>query len=78
LPNPGKTAWGGLHLKQKERDTMTYPINILLCEPLDDFGWDTQEIRDLIRTNRFRSDEENYDAEQPFAVDGICFARRWR
>jgi hypothetical protein len=52
---------------------MNHPIDIPLPEPLDDFAWDPQEVRDLIRTTPLRFDDEGipvgYDAEQLFGLE---------
>jgi hypothetical protein len=49
---------------------MTYPNDIPLCEFLDEFAWDPDEVRDLIRTTPLRLDEDGipvgYDADQLF------------
>ncbi len=37
---------------------MTYATDIPLCEPLDEFAWDPEEIRDLIHTTPLRYDDE--------------------
>lgn len=50
-------------------------IDIPLCEALDEFAWDPQEVRDLIQTTPLRFDEEGlpvgYDAEQLFGLEAI-------
>jgi len=47
--------------------------DIPLCEPLDEFDWDHDEIRDLIQTtpHRFGDDGQpvNYEAEQFFGME---------
>jgi hypothetical protein len=47
--------------------------DIPLCEPLDDFGWDHDEIRDLIQTTPLRFGDDGqpvgYDAEQLFEME---------
>jgi hypothetical protein len=52
---------------------MIHPTNIPLCEPLDQFAWDPDEIRDLIQTTPLRFDEDGlpvgYDAEQLFGLE---------
>ncbi len=44
-----------------------------LCEPLDDFAWDTDEIRDLIRTTPLCFDDDGlpvgYEAEQLLGLE---------
>jgi hypothetical protein len=72
LADPAKAAWGGLKLKAR-RHQMTYPYDIPLCEPLDAFTFDPEEIRDLIQTTPLRFDEDGqpagYDAEQLFGLE---------
>jgi hypothetical protein len=52
---------------------MTYPLDIPLCEPLDEFGFAPEEVRDLIQTTPLRFDEDSlpvsYDAEQLFGME---------
>jgi hypothetical protein len=52
---------------------MTHPLDIPLIEPLDEFGWDADEIRDLIQTTPLRFDEDGlpvgYDAEELFGLE---------
>ena len=52
---------------------MNQPLAIPLCEPLDEFDWDPQEIRDLIHTTPLRFDEDGlpvgYEAEQLFGLE---------
>jgi hypothetical protein len=52
---------------------MTHPIVIPLTEDLDQFGWDSQEVRDLIQTTPLRFDDEGvpvgYDTEQLFGLE---------
>jgi hypothetical protein len=47
--------------------------DIPLCEPLDEFGWDHDEIRDLVQTTpiRFADDGQpvSYEAEQLFGLE---------
>jgi hypothetical protein len=58
---------------QRRRQTMTEPFDIPLCESLDDFAWDPEEVRDLIRTTPLRFDEDGlpvgYEAEQLFGLE---------
>jgi hypothetical protein len=48
-------------------------IDIPLCEPLDEFGWDPEEVRDLIRTTPLRYDDDGipagYEADQLFGLE---------
>jgi hypothetical protein len=59
---------------------MTHPLDIPLCEPLDDFAWDPDEVRDLIRTTPLRFDEDGlpvgYEAEQLFGLEAADLAGR--
>ena len=52
----------------------THPLDIPLCESLDEFGWDPDEVRDLVRTTPLRFDEDGlpvgYEAEQLFGLEG--------
>ena len=52
---------------------MTHPLDILLSEDLDQFGWDPSEIRDLIQTTPLRFDNDGlpvgYEMEQLFGLD---------
>ncbi len=52
---------------------MNYPNDIPLCEPLDEFGWDPDEVRDLIRTTPLRFGDDGqpvgYEAEQLFGLE---------
>ncbi|HEY1271509.1 MAG TPA: hypothetical protein VGF08_05970 [Terriglobales bacterium] len=70
----GKAAWGGLQLESKE-NTMTHPLDILLCEDMDPFAWDPQEIRDLIQTTPLRFDDAGlpvgYEVEQLFGLEAV-------
>jgi hypothetical protein len=53
---------------------MTHPLDIPLCETLDELGWDPQEARDLIQTTPLRFDDDGlpvgYDAGQLFGPEG--------
>jgi len=59
---------------------MTQPIDIPLCEDLDQFAWHTDEIRDLIRTTPLRFDDDGlpvgYKAEQLFGLEASDLAAR--
>ena len=52
---------------------MIHPLEIPLVESLDDFAWDPEEVRDLIRTTPLRFDDNGipagYDAEQLFGFE---------
>lgn len=60
---------------------MTHPLEVPLCESLDEFGWDPEEIRDLIRTTPLRYDDDGlpvgYDAEQLFGPEGAYLGDRF-
>jgi hypothetical protein len=61
---------------------MTHPLDIPLCESLDQFGWDPQEIRDLIQTTPLIFDTDGlptgYAAEQLFGLEAAHFqGRSW-
>ena len=47
--------------------------DIPLCEPLDEFDWDHDEIRDLIQTTSVRFGDDGqpvgYDTEQLFGLE---------
>lgn len=51
-------------------------IDIPLCESLDEFGWDPEEVRDLIRTTPLRFSDDGipagYEAEQLFGLEAAC------
>ena len=59
---------------------MNHPFDIPLCEDLDQFGWDQQEIRDLIQTTPLRFDQDGhpvgYEAEQLFGLEAADFPGR--
>jgi hypothetical protein len=52
---------------------MTHTLEIPLCEFLDDFAWDPDEVRDLVRTTPLRFDDDGipagYDAQQLFGLE---------
>jgi hypothetical protein len=54
---------------------MTHFTDIPLCEPLDDFAWDPDEVRDLVGTRPLRFDDDGvsvgYDAEQLFDLEAF-------
>jgi len=57
---------------------MNHPLDIPLVEFLDDFAWNPDEVRDLIRTTPLRFDDEGfpagYHAEQFFGLEAANFA----
>jgi hypothetical protein len=59
---------------------MTHPTDIPLCESLDQFAWDPEEVRDLIQTTPLRFDDNGlpvgYMAEQLFALEGAQLGSR--
>jgi hypothetical protein len=59
---------------------MTHPLDIPLCESLDHFAWDPDEVRDLIRTTPLRFDDDGlpagYEAEQLFGLEAPRFGGR--
>jgi hypothetical protein len=79
VSDPVKAAWGGRKLKAR-RKHMTHPIDIPLCESLDQFAWDPDEVRDLIRTTPLRFDDDglpvSYDAEQLFGLEATHLGSR--
>lgn len=54
---------------------MNYSTDIPLCELLDEFAWDPDEVRNLIQTTPLRFDDEgqpaSYDAEQLFGLEAV-------
>jgi hypothetical protein len=52
---------------------MNHPLDNQLLEPFDDFAWDPEEVRDLIRTTPLRFDDDGlpvgYEAEQLFGLE---------
>jgi hypothetical protein len=52
---------------------MNHLTNIPICESLDAFAWDMDEVRDLIRTTPLRFDDAGwpvgYEAEQLFGLE---------
>ena len=52
---------------------MNHPLDIPLCEDLDPFTWDANEIRDLIQTTPLCFDDAGlpvgYEAEQLFGLE---------
>jgi hypothetical protein len=59
---------------------MTHPFDIPAHEILDDFGWDPEEVRDLIRTTPLRFDDDRlpagYEAEQLFGLEAAHLGGR--
>ena len=59
---------------------MTHSLDIPLCEFLDEFDWDPQEVRDLIQTTPLCFDDDGlpvgYDAEQLFGLEGTHLGGR--
>ncbi len=59
---------------------MTHLLDIPLCEFLDEFGWDPDEVRDLIQTTPLRFDNEwlpvGDEAEQLFGLEAAYLAGR--
>ena len=59
---------------------MIHPIDIPLCEPIDEFPWDLDEVRDLIQTTPLRFDDNGlpvgYETEQLFGLEGAMFGGR--
>ena len=53
--------------------------DIPLCEPLDEFGWNPDEVRDLIQTTPLRFGDDGqpvgYDAEQLFGLEATDLGR---
>ncbi len=54
---------------------MTHPLEIPLCEPLDQFAWDPDEVCDLIRTTPLRFDDDGlpigYETDQLFGLETV-------
>ncbi len=61
---------------------MAHPLDFPLCESLDAFDWNPDEVRDLIRTTPLRYDEDglpvSYEAEELFGLEGFALAGRFR
>jgi hypothetical protein len=59
---------------------MNYPTDIPLCESLDEFAWDPEEIRDLVQTTPLRFDDDGlpvgYEAEQLFGFEAADLVER--
>jgi hypothetical protein len=53
----------------------THPLEIPLCDFLDEFDWDPYEVRDLIKTTRRCFGEDalpvGYEAEQFFVMEAV-------
>jgi len=58
---------------------MNQYTDIPLCESLDEFGWDPDEVRDLIRTTPLRFGDDGqpvgYEAEQLFGLEAAYLGR---
>lgn len=58
---------------------MNHLTDIPLCESLDAFAWDPDEVRDLIRTTPLCFDEAGwpvgYEAQQLFGLEADCLGR---
>ena len=54
---------------------MIHSLDIPLIESLDAFGWDPDEVRDLIQTTPLRFDDDGipvgYHAEQLFGLEAV-------
>ena len=59
---------------------MIHTIDISICEPIDEFPWDLDEVRDLIQTTPLRFDDNGlpvgYEAEQLFGLEGAMLGGR--
>ena len=59
---------------------MIHPIDIPLCEDLDQSSWNPDELRDLIQTTPLRFDDEGvpvgYESEQLFGLEGAYLGSR--
>ena len=59
---------------------MMHSLDIPLCESLDEFAWNPDEVRDLIQTTPLRFDEDGlpvgYAAEQLFGLEGAYLGGR--
>ena len=59
---------------------MNQYTDIPLCEFLDDFGWDPDEVRDLIQTTPLRFDDDGqpvgYETEQLFGLEAAYLESR--
>jgi hypothetical protein len=75
-----RQAAKGAALNQQGDTVMTNRFDIPLCEPLDDFGWDDSDIRDLIRTTPLRFDDEGmpvgYMAEELLGLEATHLGGR--
>jgi hypothetical protein len=60
---------------------MSHCTDIPLCEPLDDFAWDPEEVRDLVQTTPLCFDDDGlpvgYHAEQLFGLEGAHLGGRF-
>jgi hypothetical protein len=57
---------------------MTHTFNIPLCESLDEFAWDPNEVRDLVQTTPLRFNDAGepvgYEVDQLFGLEGSTLA----
>ena len=60
---------------------MTQLLDIPLCESIDEFAWNLNEVRDLIQTTPLRFDDAGvpvgYEADQLFGLEGATLAGRF-
>ena len=60
---------------------MTHPFDLPLDESLDEFAWDPEEARDLIRTTPLCFDDDGlpvgYAAEQLFGLEAAHLGGRF-
>jgi len=60
---------------------MTQPFDIPICESLDEFGWDPDEVRDLNGRTPLSFDEDDlpvdYEAEQFSSLEGAYLRNRF-
>jgi hypothetical protein len=61
-------------------NAMNQYTDIPLCESLDEFGWDHDEFRDLIRTTQLRFGDDGqpvgYEGEQLFGLEAAYLGSR--
>jgi hypothetical protein len=67
--------------QSKGENAMTQSLDIPLPEPLDEFGWDLDEIRDLIQATPLRFGEDGlpvgYESEQLFGPEAADLTGRF-
>jgi hypothetical protein len=60
---------------------MTQFTDLSHIEPLDEFTWDPEEVRDLVQTTPLRFDEDGtpagYMADQLFGLEGAYLGSRF-